>query len=137
MPRRRAADGVGMGKVGWARYTADGGQKKAAVLEARHGALLRRPPRATVRAWLSARDHDPLQKGDLRSRGTPGMPVGLHEKTIRIPSLFCDSALLSQPNTFGLQRGAWGVDCALPQAYNVRHGAQRGRSMDMGHNGLP
>src|SRR6516162_3554281 len=29
---------------------------------------LRRPPRATGRAWLSARDHDPLQKGENRTR---------------------------------------------------------------------
>src|SRR6516225_3933309 len=93
-PRRRAQDGVGMGKVGWARYTADGGQKKAAGLAARPGGvprcaptwrghesrvapspmrhalaqLLRRPPRVPVRALLSARDHDPLQKGENRTR---------------------------------------------------------------------
>src|SRR6516165_5886628 len=35
-PRRRAQDGVGMGKVGRARYTADGGQKKAAVTMTRY-----------------------------------------------------------------------------------------------------
>src|SRR5215470_2778531 len=29
---------------------------------------LRRPPRTTGRAWLSARDHDPLQKGENRTR---------------------------------------------------------------------
>src|SRR6516164_7388248 len=38
-PRRRAQDGVGMGKAGRARYTADGGQKKAAGLAARPGAV--------------------------------------------------------------------------------------------------
>jgi hypothetical protein len=84
---------MSISKVGRARYTADGGQKKAAGLAARHGAVtvradvvgdpraasrpptrhalaqsLRRPPRATVRAWLSDRDHDPLQKGENRTR---------------------------------------------------------------------
>jgi len=47
------------------------GDTRAASLPPTRHALsqrLRRPPRATVRAWLSARDHDPLQKGENRTR---------------------------------------------------------------------
>src|SRR6516165_6966210 len=50
---------------------AGAGDPRAAALPPRRHALAqlrRRPPRATVRALLSARDHDPLQKGENRTR---------------------------------------------------------------------
>ena len=46
-------------------------------------------------------------------RAQGGPPRGCGE-----PSLFCDSSLLSQHNTFGLHGGVWGVDCVSRQGYN-------------------
>ena len=53
------------------RAAGAGDPRAASLPPARHDLApwLRRPPRATGRAWLSDRDHDRLQKGDLgRSR---------------------------------------------------------------------
>src|SRR6516165_3332511 len=61
----------------WATGRAAGaGDPRAASLPPTRHALaqsLRRPPRATVRAWLSASDHDPLQKGENLYRVTVDM----------------------------------------------------------------
>src|SRR5215468_3015217 len=50
------------------RAAVAGDPRAASLPPTRHALaqLRRRPPRATVRAWLSARDHDLLQKGELR-----------------------------------------------------------------------
>ena len=44
--------------------------------------LLRRPPRVPVRALLSARDHDPLQKGEKRISAPPTRVQTLAEQPL-------------------------------------------------------
>jgi hypothetical protein len=43
----------------------------------------------------------------------------LKEVRQQYPTVFCDSALLSQHNAFGLHCGGWVVDCRSRQGYNV------------------
>ena len=44
--------------------------------------LRRRPPRATVQAWLSDRDQDPLQKGEKRISAPPTRVQTLAEQPL-------------------------------------------------------
>src|SRR6516225_7956233 len=79
VPRRRAT----------VRAAGAGDPRAASLPPTRHALtqVLRRPPRATVRALLAARDHDPLQKGENRTRlsGSPDAQPSVLAPRVRDP----------------------------------------------------
>ena len=57
---------------------------------------------------------------DVRRSGKPGVPVGLHEETIRITSVFCDNVLLSHHTTPHPDcMVVWVIDSQSCQGYTV------------------